>query len=149
MPTVYGSIAEVLQKGAKIFQEKADRLTTIRVNQEEIARICHQVNKAYCQALGDNSQLDWGDAPQWQKDSAMLGVQLHIDNPEAGAEASHVSWMNQKIKDGWVYGPVKDEIKKEHPCLVPFKDLPPDQQAKDYIFRQIVKSALYMQGVRI
>ncbi len=41
---------------------------------EQIARVAHEVNRAYCQALGDNSQPAWEDAPQWQRDSAMLGV---------------------------------------------------------------------------
>lgn len=103
-----------------------------------IARICHEVNKAYCEALGDNSQLPWEDAPNWQKESATLGVILHSTHPEAGPEASHESWMKQKLEDGWKYGPVKDAEKKEHPCIVPFGELPVEQQAKDFIFRAIV-----------
>lgn len=41
---------------------------------EQIARVVHEVNRAYCEALGDTSQPKWEDAPQWQRDSAMLGV---------------------------------------------------------------------------
>lgn len=63
---------------------------------EQIARVAHEANRAYCQALGDNSQPAWEDAPQWQRDSAMLGVKLHTENPNAGAQASHESWMAQK-----------------------------------------------------
>lgn len=110
----------------------------VTMTNEQIASVCHEVNRAYCQALGDYSQPVWSDAPQWQKDSAMLGVELHISNPNAGPEASHVSWMAQKIKDGWVYGEVKNPDKKEHPCLVPFHELPKEQQAKDFIFRAVV-----------
>ena len=108
---------------------------------EEIARVCHQVNKAYCEALGDTSQPDWEDAPDWQKDSAMLGVQLHSMG-QAGPEASHESWMKQKQADGWVYGPVKDPEKKQHPCMVPFHELSQAQQAKDFIFRAIVHAMM-------
>lgn len=105
-----------------------------------IARVCHEVNRAYCEALGDMSQPAWKDAPEWQKDSATLGVRLHLFNPNAGAQASHESWMNQKLKDGWKFGLEKDPEKKEHPCLVPFNELPQHQQAKDYIFRAVVHS---------
>lgn len=105
---------------------------------DKIARVCHEVNRAYCQALGDDSQLVWEDAPQWQKESAYVGVELHINNPEAGPEESHKSWCEQKYADGWVYGTVKSETNKTHPCLVDFKDLPTGQQAKDYIFRAVV-----------
>ena len=105
---------------------------------EKIARVAHEVNRAYCEALGDFSQPAWKDAPGWQIESAVVGVKMHIENPDAGPEASHESWMKQKKADGWVYGEVKDPEKKTHPCLVPFHDLPVEQQVKDYLFRGVV-----------
>ena len=105
---------------------------------EKIAKACHEVNRAYCLSLGDASQPAWEDAPQWQKDSAILGVKLHVNNPNAGPQASHESWMDQKIADGWKYGPTKDPEAKIHPCFVPFEKLPVEQQAKDFIFRAVV-----------
>ena len=102
---------------------------------EQIARVAHEANRAYCQALGDNSQPTWEDAPQWQKDSAMLGVKLHTENQNAGAQASHESWMAQKLAEGWEYGPTKDPEAKRHPCIVSFDALPVEQQAKDYLLR--------------
>jgi hypothetical protein len=104
---------------------------------EQIARVCHEVNRAYCDSLGDNSQLAWEHAPQWQKDSAMLGVRLHSEN-NVGPAASHESWMAQKVSEGWVHGAIKDPVAKTHHCIVPFIELPPAQQAKDYIFRAVV-----------
>ena len=47
---------------------------------EHIARVCHEVNRAYCEALGDTSQPAWEDAPEWQRKSAMKGVELHLRN---------------------------------------------------------------------
>lgn len=105
---------------------------------KSIARVCHEINRGYCQALGDFSQAPWEDAPDWQKDSAIIGVRLHIGNPTAGPEASHESWMAEKVAAGWVYGDIKDETEKTHPCMVPFSDLPKDQQAKDFLFRATV-----------
>ena len=115
----------------------------IEITQEKklkIAKVCHEVNRAYCQALGDNSQPSWDEAPEWQRSSAMLGVNLHISNHDAGPQASHESWMAQKVSEGWVYGAEKDPDAKTHPCIVPFCELPVAQQAKDYIFRAIVIS---------
>lgn len=104
----------------------------------KIARICHEANRAYCQSIGDNSQADWDNAPDWQKNSAVLGVEFHIANPNAGDAASHESWLRQKVNEGWVYGSVKDPDKKQHPCMVPFTALPVEQQRKDSLFRSIV-----------
>lgn len=104
---------------------------------EQIAQVCHEANRAYCQTLGDNSQPPWEDAPEWQKESARLGVNLHL-NGDFGPEASHTSWMKQKIEDGWVWGPIKDPVLKQHPCLVLFDRLPQEQQLKDVLFRAIV-----------
>lgn len=107
---------------------------------EEIAKVCHEVNRGYCKALGDDSQLPWDEAPQWAKTSAINGVRFHLDNPNAGPSGSHENWLKEKEKEGWKYGEVKDPEKKEHTCFVPYDQLPKEQQAKDYIFTAIVKS---------
>jgi len=106
----------------------------------DVAKICHQSNMALCEALGDNSQVDWEIAPDWQKDSAMDGVNFHRFNPLAGPRGSHENWRALKTKEGWTYGPVKDAVKKEHPCMVSFDNLPRRQQAKDHLFVAIVKA---------
>lgn len=105
---------------------------------QEVARVCHEVNRAFCQSIGDNSQPTWEEAPDWQKDSAINGVKFHAANPTAGPDSSHVEWMKEKVENGWVYGEVKDPEAKTHPCIVPYEQLPVEQQSKDYIFRAIV-----------
>lgn len=109
---------------------------------EFIARVCHEVNKSYCESLGDYSQPSWEDAPQWQRDSALTGVKLHIADPNASASASHESWMAEKVADGWKWGAEKNPEAKTHPCIVPFDALPETQQAKDYIFRGVVHALM-------
>ena len=110
------------------------------MNTTRIAECCHEANRAYCAAFGDWSHPMWADAPDWQKDSIISGVSFHQANPDAGPAASHENWMKQKIADGWTYGLVKDADKKEHPCFMPYDGLPPEQQAKDFIFCAIVKT---------
>jgi RyR domain len=103
-----------------------------------IARVAHEINRAYCAAIGDNSQPAWADAPDWQKNSAIAGVNMHMANPNATPEDSHKSWLAQKQAEGWTYGPVKDPAKKEHPCFLPYDELPQEQRVKDYLFRGVV-----------
>lgn len=104
----------------------------------KIAKVCHEVNRAYCAAMGDESQLPWEAAPDWQQDSALAGVHMHLENPDATPEDSHRSWLKVKEAEGWAYGEVKDPAKKVHPCMVPYDQLPIEQRAKDYLFRAVV-----------
>lgn len=105
---------------------------------DEIAAVCHNVNKAYCESIGDFSQNTWNDSPEWQKKSAIEGVQFRIDNPLVTPMSMHENWRKAKEADGWRYGEVKDPEKKEHPCMVPYGELPKEQKSKDFIFSAIV-----------
>ncbi len=113
---------------------------TMLTDVEKIAKVCHEVNRAYCISIGDNSQLPWDDSPDWQKESARKGVQFHIRNPDAGPEASHASWLEEKKATGWKYGAVKNVEKKEHPCFVFYHELPKEQRTKDLLFVAVVRT---------
>jgi hypothetical protein len=105
-----------------------------------IAKVCHEANKAFCEANGDMSQKHWDEAEEWQRDSAIKGVKFAIDNPGALASAQHNAWMKDKVDAGWIYGPEKNADLKVHPCIVPFEELPVFQQKKDHMFKAIVNA---------
>lgn len=107
-----------------------------------VARLCHEVNRAYCEALGDHSQQAWEIAEDWQRDSAIQGVMFHLEHPDATPAASHDSWLKVKVDGGWTWGATKDPVAKTHPCILPFEELPREQQAKDHIFRAIVRTSV-------
>jgi hypothetical protein len=71
---------------------------------------------------------------------------LEACNGVAGAlagntpEQSHEGWLAEKRAAGWKYGPVKDPDRKEHPCFVPYADLPPAQRAKDGVYLAVVRA---------
>jgi len=46
------------------------------------------------------------------------------------AENNHDIWALQRINEGWTYGPKRDDIKKEHPNLLPYNAL--TEPEKDY-----------------
>ena len=110
------------------------------INILQIAQICHEVNKAYCESLDDFSQPKWKDAPSWQKESAINGVKFHLENPDSKPCDSHNNWLKQKEAEGWKYGVVKNPELKEHPCFVPYEELPKEQQLKDALFIAVVRS---------
>ena len=106
----------------------------------DIAKVCHEVNRAYCCSIGDFSQPEWDVAPNWQKTSAVNGVTYHLQNEDSTPADSHNSWLQEKRLDGWKYGKIKDDVKKEHPCFLEYVDLPNDQKSKDYIFKEIIEN---------
>jgi hypothetical protein len=108
---------------------------------EQIAQACHEANRILQQATNDPAvSPPWDEAPQDQRDSAIAGVRFALDEPDAPDNALHDAWYDYKRTAGWVYGPQKNPVTKEHPCLVPFEQLPPEQRAKDTLFRAIVKA---------
>lgn len=50
---------------------------------------------------------------------------------EEMARNVHEVWSANRIKDGWRYGPERDDAKKEHPCLVPYDCLPESEKEYD------------------
>jgi hypothetical protein len=62
------------------------------------------------------------------KDQVAQQLELHI---ERLAEAEHDGWMDYRRKNGWRYGKVRNDLDRIHPLLIPYKDLPNDEQEKD------------------
>ncbi len=108
------------------------------MNINKIAKVSHEINRAYCKAIGDDSQVAWEDAPEWQRESAINGVKFHLETPSASPAESHASWLAEKAADGWTWGPVKDPENKEHPCFCRYTELPAEQRAKDHLFIAVV-----------
>lgn len=106
---------------------------------EQIAQVTHEANRVLQGLEGDPAQSPhWDDAPAWQRDSAILGVQGAIDGNTP--EQSHEGWLAHKEKDGWTYGEVKDPEAKTHPCFLPYDQLPENQKVKDALFVAIVRT---------
>lgn len=50
---------------------------------------------------------------------------------ERFAENTHEVWATQRLAEGWTYGPTRDDAKKEHPCLLPYGELPESEKEYD------------------
>lgn len=104
-----------------------------------IARVCHEANRAYALACGEDPATvwpAWDAAPEEIRESARKGVTAALAGD--GPEELHSKWLMQKRNDGWQYGAVRDNVTKRHPCMVPYHELPDAQRRKDALFAGIV-----------
>ena len=60
-------------------------------------------------------------------------VKLDKDLVEVLAREEHERWVAEKLRQGWVFGPKRDDARRIHPCLVPWEDvrLGDEQKNKD------------------
>lgn len=124
--TILANIKKV-QRYAKFKEE----LKTSNELQSRLVLAIHEANKQIQQQTGEYiPPLD-----EHLIQSTLDGVYFVLDNPNCTPEQQHSNWCYFKQQDGWHYGPVKDFERKEHPCLVPYSELPEIQQRKDTVFR--------------
>lgn len=50
---------------------------------------------------------------------------------EAISKNVHDVWAAGRMSEGWTYGPVRDDNRRETPCLVPYEELPEEEKAYD------------------
>ena len=111
------------------------------------AQAAHEMNRLYCEAIGDTSQTPWDRAQKWQQSSALEGV----DQVFAGAtpEQLHESWVAEKKREGWKWGPKKDPDLREHHCMVPYAELSMQQRQKDALFSRAVNAMAMALGFAV
>jgi hypothetical protein len=62
------------------------------------------------------------------------GIELDADlEPliELLARNVHDLWARERLAQGWIYGPARDDVQKQHPCLVPYEQLPESEKKYD------------------
>src|SRR4051812_40736363 len=47
------------------------------------------------------------------------------------AENNHDMWAKRRMAEGWKYGKQRDDVRKLHPCLVPYIELPESEKEYD------------------
>jgi hypothetical protein len=57
---------------------------------------------------------------------------------EVLARNTHDNWAEQRIAEGWQYGPERDDDGKTHPCLVAYDQLP--ESEKEYDRRTVMET---------
>lgn len=112
-----------------------------RMTPEDIAYVLYEANRAVQVIQGDpRPSPSWEDAPEYQVRETVASVNEALADPGRTPEQNHEGWCERLRADGWVHGEVKDAERKTHPTLVPFGDLPVEQQLKDRLFIAVVRA---------
>lgn len=54
-----------------------------------------------------------------------------MDLAEEMAKNVHEVWAAGRMAEGWIYGEVRDDARKTHPCLLPYEELPESEKEYD------------------
>ncbi|MDR2916583.1 MAG: Ryanodine receptor Ryr [Tannerella sp.] len=54
-----------------------------------------------------------------------------MDIAEQLGKQIHETWAQQRIAEGWKYGEERNDKRKEHPCLIPYEELPENEKEYD------------------
>jgi RyR domain-containing protein len=65
------------------------------------------------------------------------------------ARNAHDLWARDRIKQGWTYGPERDDAKKHNPCLVAYEELPDSEKQFDRNNAMETLKAILKLGYRI
>jgi ryanodine receptor 2 len=65
------------------------------------------------------------------------------------AENAHELWALNRLRQGWTYGSSRDDDRKQHPCLVPYDQLPESEKEYDRIAAIQTLKAILALGYRV
>lgn len=65
------------------------------------------------------------------------------------AASNHDNWAQGRMKEGWRYGPARNDERKEHPGLVPYDELSESEKEYDRVSSIETLKAIYALGYRI
>lgn len=109
----------------------------MKISDIDIARVCHETNRALQNVLGDPCPSDpWDALSSDARQASIYGV--HQAQQGKSPEEMHDLWMSFMIDHGWKYGEKKNEVERTHPNILPFNHISEGEQLKDKIFLTIV-----------
>lgn len=65
------------------------------------------------------------------------------------AKNVHEVWAQERMNQGWVYGEKRDDVKKHHPCLIPYEELSEEEKKYDRNTSQETLKLIIKQGFSI
>jgi len=118
------------------------------VEWEELSEEFKESNRAQARSIGEKLS-SVGLAFDAGESSAAAVEEFDDETILFLAENEHIRWMQEKLANGWVYAPVRDNEKKHHSWLVPYEQLPPEERQKDINVVKNIIPLLKSIGLRV
>lgn len=76
--------------------------------------------------------MEFNDYTPQPIDTSKIELPKELDTlVESISKNVHEVWAQTRISQGWSYGTERNEELKQHPCLVPYEQLPEEEKVYD------------------
>ena len=83
-------------------------------------------------------------------DTSHIKLSPEIHNlTEALSKNTHEVWAQERMAQGWRFGPERNDQRKEHPSLIPYEQLPEKEKVYDRNTAMETVRAVLALGYRI
>jgi hypothetical protein len=72
-----------------------------------------------------------------------------LELTELFTENAHDNWAKQRLSEDWTFGSKRDDLTKEHPCLVPYEELPESEKEYDRLAAMETLKSIHALGYMI
>ncbi len=110
------------------------------MNVTQVARIAHEVNRAYCESVGLGKRLPWDEVSPHDRDAAVMNVTAMARGFHT-PESLHEAWCREMALNGWSHGKTYSPREKAHPMLMPYGELPIEARLCDALFLGVLRGA--------
>ena len=112
-----------------------------------VAKVIHSANRAYVDAIGGfTSNLSWEEIRESERLGLIHAITNMVKDPQT-PQTSHERWCVAREADGWTKDVVYNYHRKTHPNLIPYDQLPFEEQFKDQLYMGI--ASIFCAGLGI
>ena len=103
--------------------------------------IAHRINDVTCWIPRPDGSLpnEWSELSDEQQNHAINAVKEIYNSEPKTAEELHELWMKPLLATSWKTGEY-NIIKRTHPCLMPFNELPDSEKLKDILWQKMTEA---------
>jgi hypothetical protein len=114
---------------------------------DDLPETLRQANRAQADDLGSKlAAIHCHIAPLTEWDTSPES--LSPDEVEQLAVMEHQRWLDERQRNGWTYGPTRDDVAKRHPSLVPWSKLSESEREKNRAAVRAIPALLFRAGFR-